>query len=69
MTTYKHIVQVHPVENGEVNLFKVELEEEYDTDTQAMARVTEMNENYAPFGNKRKAVYRGRVNDTTGELR
>lgn len=23
MTTYKHIVQVHPVENGEVNLSKV----------------------------------------------
>ena len=65
MTTYKHIVQVHPVENGQPNLHKVELEREYDTWKQAMEYVEHFN---AHTKGGVEAVYHGRVNDATGEL-
>ena len=64
MTVYKHIVQVHPVENGEPNLYKVKQEKEYDTKNGALAAVMDYN----LIHKKTQAVYRGRVNDATGEL-
>ena len=66
MTTYKHIVQVHPVENGEPNLHKVNTEHEFDN----MDEVNIFLLNCYKYLNldKTKAVYRGRVNDATGEL-
>ena len=68
MTTYKHIVQVHPVENGEPNLNKVRDEQEFDTLEEAQKCVEDYNR-WAPISMiAKKAVYRGRVNDATGEL-
>lgn len=64
MTKYVHIVQVHPVENGEPNLYKVKQEKEYDTKYGALAAVMDYNLIYK----KTRAVYHGRVNDATGEL-
>ena len=64
MTTHKHIVQVHPVENGEVNLAKVEAEREFDTKELADIWVNMYNNIMTSV----QAVYLGRVNDTTGEL-
>lgn len=73
MTTYKHIVQVHPVENGEPNLHKVMGEVEFNTEKEAQDNVNDFNkvERFKLKGGKRlqvKAVYYGRVNDATGEL-
>jgi hypothetical protein len=65
MTKYFHIVQVHPVENGEPNLHKVKHEKEFDTQRVAELYVESYNEgSQGGF----KAVYHGRVNDETGEL-
>lgn len=64
MTKYVHIVQVHPVENGEPNLYKVKEEFEYDNKEDAEAIVWHWNETWKDT----KAVYLGRVNDATGEL-
>ena len=65
MTTYKHIVQVYPVDaNGKVNLSKVRLEEEFDSKAYALKYVEGFNDVAEAF----KAVYLGRVNDQTGEL-
>ena len=70
MTTYKHIVQVHPVENGEPNLYKVRLEREFETKQQADAWAKIINDIEKTYGPEitEKAVYHGRVNDATGEL-
>ena len=73
MTKLVHIVQVHPVENGEPNLHKVLSEQEFDTKQESEAWVNEYNTEYAGvrFGNKnpyRSAIYYGCVNDETGEL-
>ena len=70
MTTYKHIVQVHPVENGEPNLHKVKEEREYETKAAADAWIKIFNDIEKTYGPKVEfqAVYRGRVNDATGEL-
>ena len=64
MTTYKHIVQVHPVENGEPNLHEVKHEIEFPTKDWAMEYILNFNTPGAPL----EAVYHGRVNDATGEL-
>lgn len=64
MTRYVHIVQVHPVENGEPNLHKVRQEKEYDTKNGALAAAMDYNLIYK----KTRAVYYGRVNHETGEL-
>jgi hypothetical protein len=68
MTKYVHIVYVHPVENGEPNLYKVEHEKEFDTQRVAELYVESYNEGATVGGNMFKAVYLGRVNDATGEL-
>ena len=69
MTTYKHIVQVHPVELGEPNLHKVEWKREFDTREDARAWTLEFNEGQELVTTDRlEAVYLGRVNDATGEL-
>lgn len=69
MTTYKHIVQVHPVELGEPNLHKVKMEREFDTREAARAWTLEFNEAQELVTTDRlEAVYLGRVNDATGEL-
>jgi hypothetical protein len=64
MTKFVHIVQVHPVENGEPNLYKVIQEKEYDTKYGALGAVMDYNLIYK----KTQAVYLGCVNDATGEL-
>ena len=68
MTKYVHIVQVHPVENGKVNLSKVKEEKEFGTKVDADFAVFTYNQLVARTGHDLKAVYRGRVNDSTGEL-
>ncbi len=66
MTKYKHIVQVHPLENGKPNLYKVLLEKEFTTKQQA--------DNFILLFNTPdiklyvEAAYLGCVNDETGEL-
>ena len=71
---YVHIVYVHPVENGEPNLYKVKAEREFPTKKEAKA----WTEYYNTLGKNmrmqgadlpyQEAVYLGRVNDATGEL-
>ena len=65
MTKYVHIVQVHPVENGLPNLYKVKAEREFPTLDRANDYIIEYNR---IAEGKVKAVYRGRVNDATGDL-
>ena len=67
MTIYKHIVQVHPVENGLPNLHKVKQELEFDSKVEAEEWVYFYNINPYHTG-PTKAVYHGRVNLATGEL-
>lgn len=67
MTKYVHIVQVHPVENGEPNLHKVKFEWEFGTEKEANEAIEAFNWG-AKFKGEFKAVYLGRVNDATGEL-
>ena len=75
MATFKHIVQVHPVENGNPNLHKVTFEKEFDTQDEADSYINTYNKNVAYMWKRKKmpvyaqkAVYHGRVNDATGEL-
>ena len=70
MTKYVHIVQVHPVELGEPNLVKVVAENEFDNkaDADQWIEVYNLNPKQDRHGYPTKAVYLGRVNDTTGEL-
>ncbi len=70
VTKYVHIVQVHPVENGEPNLYKVKNEMEFETKAQADAWMKIFNDIEKTYGPKveLQAVYLGRVNDATGEL-
>lgn len=73
MTKYIHIVQMHPVENGEPNLAKVVREIEFagPTGKESAERYIELyNQHPEPdrHGYPTKAVYVGRVNDETGEL-
>ena len=64
MTKYFHIVQVHPVENGLPNTYKVKREEEFTNDWEAQEFIQDFNQNHTTL----QAVYVGRVNDATGEL-
>ena len=64
MTQYFHIVQVHPVELGKPNTFKVKREEEFTTDWEAQEFIEDFNQNHTAL----QAVYVGKVNDETGEL-
>ena len=66
MTQYKHIVQVHPVENGKPNLAKVEQEKEFDFESMALYYVEAYNDQAMSGSNMFNAVYLGRVNDETG---
>ena len=68
MTKFVHIVQVHPVENGEPNLHKVAHEAEAETKEEADAFIKWYNKAQQDTGGLYKAVYRGCVNDETGEL-
>lgn len=69
MTTYKHIVQVHPVENGQPNLYKVRAEHEFWLEASAKKWADDMNKVEHMGGSPEfMAVYRGRVNTETGEL-
>jgi len=65
MTKFVHIVQVHPVENGKPNTYKVKLESEFETEEKALGWIKGFNE---LCGDGQRAVYMGRVNDATGEL-
>ena len=65
MTRFVHIVQVHPVENGKPNTYKVKLEREFETEEKALGWIEGFNE---LCGDGQRAVYMGRVNDATGEL-
>jgi hypothetical protein len=70
MTKFVHIVQVHPVENGEPNLYKVKAEHEFDTEQEAKDLVASFNKIEKDFPEEplMQAVYYGCVNDATGEL-
>jgi hypothetical protein len=74
MPKFVHIVQVHPVENGEPNLHKVKEEFEFETEEKAKEFIAEFNEFQRHWINEVrkpepvKAVYLGCVNDATGEL-
>ena len=70
MTRYQHIVQVHPVEQGEPNLSKVVAENEFDTkaDADQWIEVYNLNPKQDRHGYPTRAVYCGRVNTETGEL-
>lgn len=70
MTKYVHIVQVHPVELGEPNTVKVVTEYEFDnlTDANQWIETYNLNPKQDRHGYPTQAVYRGRVNDATGEL-
>ena len=69
MATFKHIVYVHPVENGEPNLHKVEWEKEFDDfeDAEFYIEIFKINQTLSK-NVELQAVYHGRVNDATGEL-
>jgi hypothetical protein len=64
MEKYSHIVQVHPVENGEPNLYKVISEREFDAKELADIHINMYNN----IMTSTQAVYRGCVNNVTGEL-
>lgn len=64
MTKFFHIVQVHPVENGDANTYKVNEEFEYASQEDAEAIVWHWNQLWTDS----KAVYVGCVNDETGEI-
>ncbi len=66
MPKYVHIVQVHPVENGVINLSKINTEHEFDNMDAVNTFILDCNE-YLNSA-KVKAVYFGQVNDLTGEL-
>jgi hypothetical protein len=66
MTKYVHIVYVHPVENGEPNLYKVKDEKEFKSKDLAETYIKSYN--FHAVSGTLKAVYYGRVNDETGEL-
>ena len=71
MTKFVHIVYVHPVENGEPNLYKVLSEQEFGTKEEARAWVANFNYDGQDDGRWTRdilAVYYGCVNDETGEL-
>jgi hypothetical protein len=68
MSQFVHIVQVHPVEQGEPNLHKVKAEREFNTKESAEAYVRAYNKNFDAGIREHKAVYLGCVNDATGEL-
>lgn len=67
MTKYVHIVYVHPVENGESNLYKVNYEQEFATKEKAEYFVGLYNI-LTGIGVGEQAVYYGCVNNETGEL-
>jgi len=67
MTKFVHIVYVHPVENGESNLYKVKFEKEFTTKEAAENWIYLYNFLYLET-ELRQAVYYGCVNDETGEL-
>lgn len=68
VTKYFHIVQVHPVENGEPNLHKVKEEKEFESHFNALTWVEIRNARAEQKGEDLQAVYHGRVNHETGEL-
>ena len=68
MTKYSHIVQVHPVENGKINLTNVTFAAKYSTKEEATAYIEWFENKRATTKSFFKAVYRGCVNDETGEL-
>ena len=70
MTTYKYLVQVHPVELDKPNFAKVVSEREFDTEDEAYAFQKQHNEGkfYNRHGDRTFAFYHGRLNDVTGEF-
>ena len=67
MKIYKHIVRIHPVENGEPNLHKVRAEHEFWFEASAKKWAEGMNKVESMDDDpENMAVYCGRVNDETG---
>lgn len=64
MSKFYHIVQVHPIENGKINLYKVHAEWEFNTKEEADECINIYNKGALLH----QAVYVGMVNDKTGEL-
>jgi hypothetical protein len=64
MNNLQHIVLVHPVENGELDLYKVIAEREFDSKELADIHINMYNN----IMTSTKAIYHGQVNAETGEL-
>ncbi len=67
MAKYMHIVQIHPVENGEPNLYKVRGEMEFVDKQQSEQYIRGYNNTFAEHC-AYCAVYTGQVNTETEEL-
>ncbi len=69
MTTFKHIVQVHPIEQGRPSYHKIRLEKEFDTAMEAQSYIDRFNETALKEAGKEivRAVYNGKVNVVTGK--
>jgi hypothetical protein len=64
----KYIVQVHPVEAGRPNLFKVKKEELFADKNEAFHWIWDYNLEQQRVGKSIQAVYRGCVDTETGDL-
>lgn len=74
MTKFFHVAQVHPIENGELNIYTVVAEREFPTEIGAKRWVEyynnlgyNMRKQGATLPNQ-QAVYTGRANGETREL-
>lgn len=65
--THKHIIQVHTLEDG-VSTMRWVVPVVFDKQTKAEKYVKQFNAIAEGVGIAKKAVYRGRINDITGEL-
>lgn len=66
MTQHKHIVQVHPIENGLPDLNRVELTMKFNTQKQANKWITNYNNTERHFNVELKAFYSGHTNTKLG---
>ena len=64
MAKYVHIVQIHPVSYGKVNLNQVMVEREFKTKKEALVYAQEKNMSILNIHTL--AIYHGRVNVATG---
>lgn len=66
--THKHIVQVHTLDTNGESTMRWVVPVVFDKKTRAEKYVKQFNATAEFVGIAKKAVYRGWINDTTGEL-